>query len=137
MILDHIGIVVKELSAGITQWQKQFGYYQLTDPVVNSRQHVQVVFLAKEESTTVKLVQPVDDLSSVYIFARKGGGLHHLCFRCRDLSAELCRLESTGIRMLTAPQTGEAFCNENIAFVYAGNGLNIELIDTVRKAKMI
>ena len=39
-----------------------------------------------------------------------------------------------GLRILTSPEPGEAFDNELIAFLFAGNGLNIELIDTDKKA---
>ena len=40
----------------------------------------------------------------------------------------------TLLRVLAQPQPGEAFENERIAFVYAGDGLNVELIDTERRA---
>ena len=39
--------------------------------------------------------------------------------------------------VLAAPQPGEAFDNEPIAFVYAGQGLNVELIATDRKAALL
>ena len=86
---------------------------------------------------TVKLIQPLDDTSPVHKFAMKGGGLHHICFRCNDMKKELNRLNEMGLRLLTPPQPGEAFENEDIAFVYAKHGLNIELIETDVKAKLI
>jgi methylmalonyl-CoA/ethylmalonyl-CoA epimerase len=67
----------------------------------------------------------------------KGGGLHHICFRCKDIKKEIKRLNKHGLRTLTSPQPGEAFCDENIAFIYAKHGLNIELIDTDKKAKLL
>jgi methylmalonyl-CoA/ethylmalonyl-CoA epimerase len=39
------------------------------------------------------------------------------------------------LRILTPPQPGEAFEDEKIAFVYAGDGLSIELIDTDKRAR--
>ena len=42
-----------------------------------------------------------------------------------------------GLRILSHPQPGEAFDNENIAFVYAKQGLNIELIDTEKRAGLL
>ena len=134
MIIDHIGIVVSSLENGIEQWQKIFGYWQITEPVVNSRQKVGVVFLQKTDSVDVKLIAPTDETSPVHRFALRGGGLHHLCFRCDDLSSELARLKAMNARVLVDPEPGEAFENEDIAFVYVG-GLNIELIDTVKRAK--
>jgi methylmalonyl-CoA/ethylmalonyl-CoA epimerase len=134
MTIDHIGIVVKSLEEGIAQWTTMFGYRPLTAPVVNSRQRVRVVFLEKAGSPLIKLIEAVDDTSTVHRFALRGGGLHHLCFRCDDLPAAVAGLRDQGARLLTAPQPGEAFGGEDIAFVFAGNGLNIELIATDTKA---
>lgn len=137
MVIDHIGMIVKSIDAAVEHWEKAFGYRKMTEPVVNSRQKVKVVFLCKENSLTVKLIEPTDEASAVYKVAMKGGGLHHLCFRCDDMDAELRRLKKMGLRTITPPQPGEAFENEDIAFIYAGFGLNIELIDTDRKAKVL
>ena len=135
MVIDHIGLVVKSIEKGIEHWEKVFGYRQMTEAVINSRQKVKVVFLCKDNSLTVKLIEPTDETSSVFRFAMKGGGLHHICFKCNDMNNELQRLSEMGLRVLTAPQPGEAFDNENIAFIYAKHGLNIELIETGKKAK--
>lgn len=69
--------------------------------------------------------------------ARRGGGLHHLCFKCEDVDEEIRSFKQKGLRILSAPQPGEAFENERIAFVFAKQGLNVELIDTSKKAKRI
>lgn len=137
MRIDHIGIVVKSIADGISHWEKVFGYTQYTDIIVNTRQRVKVVFLKKENSLSVKLLEPVGQDSSIYRFAKKGGGLHHLCFRCGDVEKELNILRDKGLRVLAPPQPGEAFENENIAFVFAKQGLNIELIDTDKRAGII
>ena len=130
MQIDHIGIVVKSIEDGIKRWEKIFDYKQMTQIVTNSIQKVRVVFLSKPNSTLIKLIQPVDESSSVFTFAKKGGGIHHLCFRCDNLIDELERIKQLGLRILTEPESGEAFCNEKIAFIYAKEGLNIELIET-------
>jgi methylmalonyl-CoA/ethylmalonyl-CoA epimerase len=137
MVIDHIGLVVKSIEKGIEHWEKVFEYRKMTEVVVNSRQKVKVVFLCKENSLTVKLLEPTDEKSSVYKFAMKGGGLHHICFKCNEMNKELQRLSAMGLRILTPPQPGEAFENENIAFIYAKHGLNIELIDTDLRAKRL
>lgn len=137
MVIDHIGIVVQHIEEGIRQWTSLFGYSQMTEPVTNERQQVRVVFLGKENSVTVKIIEPADQRSPVYSFAQKGGGLHHICFRCDDLDAAVKHFRSAGLHVLSEPSPGEAFDNERIAFVYAEQGLNIELIDTDKKAKLI
>lgn len=139
MVIDHLGLVVRSIEKGIEHWEKVFGYKQMTEVVLNTRQKVKVVFLEKENSLTVKLIEPSDQTSTIYAFAQKsgGGGLHHLCFKCDELDEEIANLKDKGLRLITSPQPGEAFDNEKIAFIYAQQGLNIELIDTDKKAGII
>ncbi len=133
MTLDHIGIVVRSLEDGIKQWETMFGYRKASDIVLNTRQKVRVVFLARAGSLTVKLIEPSDDASPITMFARRGGGLHHLCFKCDQLAAEIPILEGQGAKLIVPPQPGEAFKNHEIAFLLARNNLNFELIDTDQK----
>jgi len=67
------------------------------------------------------------------VFARRGGGLHHLCFRCDDLKVQIPLLKENGARLTVPPEPGEAFMNKDIAFLLLENNLNIELIDTTEK----
>lgn len=134
MVLDHVAVVVRSIEQALPLWEQAFGYTPMTAPVLNTRQRVRVVFLTKPGSLTIKLVEPTDPASPAHGLALRGGGLHHLCFRCDHLDDELRRLTQAGLRVLTPPQPGEAFGNEPIAFLYAGQGLNIELIATDKKA---
>lgn len=136
MVIDHVAVVVRSLEQALPLWIGIFGYAPMTDPVVNSRQRVRVQFLAKQGSVTIKLVEPVDATSPVHAAAARGGGLHHLCFRCDSVPAAVERLKRAGMRLLADPAPGEGFDDELIAFVYAGQGLNVELIDTDKKARL-
>ena len=133
MVIDHIGVVVPSLAEAIRQWEDLFGYRKNSDIVLNTRQKVRVVFLSKDHSLTVKLIEPSDVDSPVARFARKGGGLHHLCFKCDSLTAEVPVLKSKGAAFVTLPQPGEAFNGNDVAFFLAKNNLNVELIDTTEK----
>jgi methylmalonyl-CoA/ethylmalonyl-CoA epimerase len=134
MIIDHIGIVVRSLKEGIENWERLFGYRKITEPVTNTRQKVKVVFLEKKSSILVKLIEPTDSASPIYRCAQKGGGLHHLCFKCDNLYEDLETLKNKGAKILVPPQPGEAFENENIAFIYTNQGQTVEMIDTEKKA---
>lgn len=137
MLIDHIGIAVLELQQGIDLWTKIFGYTQQTQPVENTRQQVWVVFLTKQNSLTIKLIAPTSEDSPLYRFAKRGGGLHHLCFKVGDIETSVLELQNQGLRILAEPQPGEAFCNDLIAFLSARNGLNIEIIDSECRASLI
>lgn len=136
MIIDHICIAVRNLEEGISYWETVFGYQQKTDDVVNSLQKVRVVFLEKKGSLPVKLIEPVEGNQSLQNFVNRGGGFHHVCFRCEDVENTMAELNAKGLLTLAAPQPGEAFNNHNIAFLLAKYGMNIELIDTEERAAL-
>ena len=74
MIIDHIGIAVRSIVSSIAHWEHVFGYKQSTKVTTNSRQKVNVVFLEKEGSIDIKLIEPTDESSPVFQFAKRGGG---------------------------------------------------------------
>ena len=137
MVIDHLGIVIKSMEEGIRLWKDLLGYRQVTEVTTNTLQKVKVVFLKKRGSIDIKLIEPSSEFSPVSALARRGGGLHHICFKCDSLHGELDRLCAHGGRTLNPPEPGEAFENEDIAFVFIGQGLNIELIDTDKRANPI
>jgi len=137
MKIDHICFAVKNLGEGIVYWEDVFGYRQMTEIVQNSLQKVKVVFLSKEDSVLVKLIEPVEGNQSLINFVSRGGGFHHLCFRVDNMDEQISELKGKGLLMLVPPQSGEAFNNHNIAFMLARYGLNVELIDTNEKSGII
>jgi methylmalonyl-CoA/ethylmalonyl-CoA epimerase len=137
MIIDHICFAVKNLNDGIAYWQSVFGYKQMTKVVENSRQKVKMIFLSKEDSIIVKLIEPLESNQPLLNFVKKGGSFHHICFKCDNIDKKMAELNEKGLITLVPPQPGEAFNDHNIAFLLDRNGLNIELIDTDDKAGML
>jgi len=134
MKIDHICFAVKNIEEGIAYWERVFGYRQMTEVVINSIQKVKVSFLSKEDSITVKIIEPLETNQSLVNFVNRGGGFHHLCFKCSDINVSMEELKKQGLLSLVPPQPGEAFNNHNIAFLLAKYGLNVELIDTDERA---
>lgn len=130
MKLDHVCIAVRSIDAAVARLAPLLGYVPRTGRVTNTRQKVNVIFLSKQGSLDLKLIEPAGDDSPLWASLRKGEGLHHLCFRTDDTEATLAHLSKRGLRTLSPPAPGEAFDDHLIAFGYAGFGLNIELIDT-------
>jgi catechol 2,3-dioxygenase-like lactoylglutathione lyase family enzyme len=124
--LDHIGVQVRDLAPAIELFSTLFGYTQATQPVVNTRHGVEVVFLEKPGSLPLKLFRSVGDPRP------QPPRLHHLAFHVDDLAQAVETLSGQGARVLSPPAPGEAFDDEPIAFLFAG-GLNIELISTERR----
>jgi methylmalonyl-CoA/ethylmalonyl-CoA epimerase len=137
MIIDHISFAVKNLNEGIAYWERVFGYKQKTRIIVNSLQKVKVTFLGKTDSLTIKLIEPLESNQALINFVNKGGGFHHICFKCANLKEKIKELSEEGLITLVPPQPGEAFNLHNIAFMLAKNGINIELIETDEKAGLL
>ena len=137
MVIDHICFAVRNIPEAVDYWNDAFGYQKMTETVLNSLQKVKVTFLKKEGSITVKLIEPTEGNTSLQNFVNREGGFHHVCFRCSDMDEKLKELTGKGLRLLVAPQPGEAFNNNNIAFLMARYNMNIELIDTDEKAQVI
>lgn len=137
MVIDHICFAVKNIDEGISYWTSVFGYRQITETVSNTLQKVRVVFLAKENSLLIKLIEPHSDNLSLVNFVNRGGGFHHLCFRVDDMAESLEELKGKGLLTLVTPQPGEAFNNHDIAFMLAKYGISIEIIATDEKAGLI
>lgn len=137
MVIDHVCVAVSSLKDSIEYWENVFGYNQMTAVVENSVQKVFVVFLKKEGSMMVKLIEPTKENVSLQNFIKRGGSLHHLCFKCENLNQTMSEMNEKGLLTLVSPQPGEAFNNQDIAFLLAKNGLNIEIIDTDEKACLL
>ena len=137
MKIDHICFAVRDLNEGIAYWSDIFGYKQMTKIVENTRQRVKVTFMIRNDSITVKLIEPLINNQSLLNFVHNGGGFHHICFKCSDLEEKIDELKSKGLKLLVPPQPGEAFNNNNIAFLLARFGINIELIDTDEKSGLL
>lgn len=137
MEIDHICFAVKNLNDGIAYWERMFGYEQMTLIVENSIQKVKVCFLKKYNSITIKLIEPLEGNQSVINFVDKGGGFHHLCFKCDNIDESYLDFKRKGLLTLVSPQPGEAFNNNKIALLLAKHGIIFELIDTEEKAGII
>ena len=137
MTIDHLAIAVRNVEQAADRLCTLFGYTRHTQRITNTRQDVNVLFLRKDESLTLKLIEPASDHSPLWDFVRKGGGLHHICFKAPDIQAACADLTSKGARVIAPPQPGEAFDDELIAFLYAGLGLNVEVVDTDKRRGVI
>ena len=137
MTIDHIAIAVGSVDAAADKLCALLGYARKTEKVVNTRQKVVVIFLAKAHSIDIKLIEPSEADSPLWPFVRKGGGLHHVCFAVPDVAMACDELSANGARVIAQPAPGEAFDDHLIAFCYLGFGLNAEVIDTDARRSLL
>ena len=104
--LDHIAIAVPDLEAAIKRFMDDFGIkLEGTEDVEDA---LTTTAFFPIEGTSIELVHPLRGQGPVAKFLeKKGGGLHHLCFRSDDIDADVARLREKGYQFLAdAPTPG-------------------------------
>jgi methylmalonyl-CoA/ethylmalonyl-CoA epimerase len=104
--IDHIGVVVEDLEAGIALYGEGFGMEAAHRETVES-QGVEAVLLDVGEGH-VELLRPLGPETAVGKFlARKGPGLHHVAYAVEDIDAALERMRRAGLELIDAePRRG-------------------------------
>lgn len=100
MLLDHIAIAVPNLDKAIARLRDDFGLQCTGEEDVEAAETKTAFFPVS--SSHIELIHPMDGKGPVARFLeRKGGGLHHLCFRSDDLEADIARLKAKGYEFLS------------------------------------
>jgi len=124
--IHHVGIVVNRLQDAYHFYRDTLGL-PLIKEATTPDQHVRAALLGAGESE-IELLEPLDSTSGIGRFlARRGEGLHHLCFDTPDIVKTLTSLKEMGAELLdAAPRAGLA---GQIAFVHpkACCGVLVEL----------
>ncbi len=125
--LDHIAIAVPDLEKAIQRFVTDFGL------PLGGREDVQeakttAAFLPLPP-TSIELVHPLNGEGPVATYLeKKGGGLHHLCFRSDDIDADVARLRAKGYQFLADAPTPGAH-GSRVIFIHpkSCDGVLIEL----------
>lgn len=124
--LDHIGIAVSSIDDALGIY-RALGLSESKREEVTS-QGVITAFLPLGD-TRLELLQPIGPDSPIAKFlAKRGPGVHHLCFEVNDLDGAVNDLKSRGFRMVNeVPVPGAD--GKRVAFLHpsAGRGVLIEL----------
>jgi methylmalonyl-CoA/ethylmalonyl-CoA epimerase len=124
--LDHIGIAVSSIDDALGIY-RALGLSESKREEVTS-QGVITAFLPLGD-TKLELLQPIGPDSPIAKFlAKRGPGVHHLCFEVNDLDGAVNDLKSRGFRMVNeVPVPGAD--GKRVAFLHpsAGRGVLIEL----------
>ena len=127
--IDHLGVAVESIDEAL-------GIYRALGLAETMReevpgQKVVAAFLPVGESR-IELLQPTAGDSPVAKFlAKRGGGIHHVCFSVEDIDAALEDLSRKGFRLIHREAVPGAD-GKRIAFLHpeAGGGVLIELSES-------
>lgn len=125
--IAHIGIAVESLAALIPFYRDVL---QLPEVPLDDSDGARIVSLAAGESL-IELLEAASATSPIGKFvARRGPGIHHVCFAVDDLDSALERCRRAGIRLIDeSPRVGAE--GKRIAFLHpsATGGVLVELSD--------
>ena len=97
--IHHVGVVVPDLDQAMILWRDTLGLH-LTKSMVVQDQGVKAALLRAGE-TEIELLEPINPENGVGRFlAKRGGGLHHVCFETDDVARELEAARSKGIQLI-------------------------------------
>jgi methylmalonyl-CoA/ethylmalonyl-CoA epimerase len=106
--LNHVAIVVPDLTAAAAQYQSALGA-TVSKPDILPDHGVRVVFV-ELQNTKIELLEPYGKNSPIAGFLEKNtaGGMHHVCYEVDDILAARDRLTAEGARILGdgEPKTG-------------------------------
>ena len=124
--IHHIGIAVYSLDEALKFYRDTFGLHVHAQDTVQD-QGVKAALLTIG-SSEIELLEPLSPESAVGRFlARKGEGLHHICFQTPDVDGDLQALKEKGVELVDQqPRRGLAGM---ICFLHpkASRGVLVEL----------
>lgn len=125
--IDHIGIAVQDIRNALEFFQEALGL-ELDHEETEEGGRTDVAFLPAGESE-VELVRPRNAESGLAKFlAKRGEGVHHICFEVDDIDGALARLKAHGTQMIDEEPRVNA-SGHRYAFVHpkSAHGVLIEL----------
>jgi methylmalonyl-CoA epimerase len=125
--IAHIGVAVTDLAAALPFYTQVLGLVPHPPETADGARIVSIPFGDSE----VELLQPLSAESPVAKFiAKRGPGIHHVCYRVPDLDAALTACRAAGYRLVDeTPRIGAH--GKRIAFLHPTGtaGILIELTD--------
>jgi methylmalonyl-CoA epimerase len=129
MRIDHIGVAVEDLEAGIALYEQSFEMELAHRETVES-QGVEAVLLDVGDGH-VELLAPLGPDTPVGKYLeRKGPGLHHVAYAVEDIDAELRRLAAAGIELIDV-EARTGIRDSRVAFLHprSTGGVLTEIVE--------
>jgi methylmalonyl-CoA epimerase len=114
--INHLGIAAPGLEEALARMARLFDMVpEHTEEV--SEQKVQTAFFPVGPSTLEYLESTDPDGPIGKFLAKRGPGIHHVCFEVDDIDAAVAQLLAKGVRMIDqAPRNGAHGCR--VAFIH-------------------
>ena len=123
--IAHVGIALESLQAVVPFFRDVLG---LSAVEINDSDGAKIEAFAAGESLVELLEPAAGDTPIGKFLAKRGPGIHHICFSVDDLDAALDRCRAAGVRLIDdKPRLGAE--GKRIAFIHPSStaGILIEL----------
>lgn len=127
-ILDHIAIAVKSIPQAKKVYE-DMGLVFAPEIEEVKDQLVLTAFAHVDHNAHIELLEPTSEASTIHKFIEsKGEGIHHLCFKVKDVRAKTQELTSKGYRFIyPEPRIGAGGCLVNFMHPKSTGGVLIEI----------
>ena len=127
--LHHIGLAASDRQAVVALYRDLLGYkLSLVDDVPSQR--LEALVFGKEAERIEVLIPRSEDSAVGRFLAKRGPGMHHLCYAVADLDAVIATLVEYGVQLTDAQPVQGLF--GPVVFIHpkAAHGVMIELLQS-------
>lgn len=130
-VLDHVAIAVENIELSIKIYE-DIGLVFDSKREIVKEQSVKTAFAPIDKNAHLELLEATTEESAIAKFISKNGaGIHHLCFRVKDILTKQKELEEKGYRMIYAtPKKGANNCLVNFIHPKSSGGVLIEISES-------
>lgn len=125
--IAHIGVAVRDLEAILPFYRELLG---MPEVPLDDADGARIKAVAAGESLVELLEPAADDTPIGKFIAKRGPGIHHICFAVDDLEGTLARAKAAGVRLIDeVPRLGAE--GKRIAFLHPSStaGVLVELTE--------
>jgi methylmalonyl-CoA/ethylmalonyl-CoA epimerase len=136
MKLDHIGIAVNSIAASRKFYEAGLKLHAFPEIEIVAGERVRVLKLDVEPGLHLELLEAMDDDSAIakYI-AKRGEGMHHVCYSVPDVRRATAELQAQGFNPLwSEPHVGAGGCLVNFFHPKETFGVLTELSQPASRA---
>lgn len=121
MIMEHVGIMVKDMDESLNFYQNILGLELRSREWLNDSIELAFLFFPEQPSVEVELVYggPVEN----------EGIVNHLAFRVENIEAELARFKEAGVKLVDEEPRSILNNTVKISFFQGPNGEKLELVE--------
>ena len=131
-VLDHIAIAVNDIEESVKLYRALGLKFSDKREIVES-QKVKTAFCHIDENAHIELLEPTEASSNIQKYIdKKGPGIHHLCFRVKDIKKKQQELQEQGFVFTSEqPFDGANNCLVNFIHPKSMNGVLVEISEKI------